>query len=93
MKHYIIVKFIDSENIQELIEPIQELFNKALNIDGVNEIKVYKSNMNLHNRHDVMIKMVLTPEALTKFDSSEIHKQWKLEYGKYILDKTIFDCD
>lgn len=40
-----------------------------------------------------MIEMVIEPSALTTFDTSEIHKQWKSEYGKYITHKTIFDCD
>jgi len=30
---------------------------------------------------------------LTEFDNSEIHKQWKSEYGKFVINKTIFDCD
>lgn len=40
-----------------------------------------------------MIEMVLTPQALELFDNSQIHKKWKTEYGKYIVNKTIFDCD
>lgn len=40
-----------------------------------------------------MIEMSLTKESLELFDNSEIHKTWKDEYGKYIVNKTIFDCD
>lgn len=93
MRHFIIVKFDNSINIQELIKPIENLFNKALKIDGINKIEVYTSNINLPNRHDLMIEMLLTPKALELFDASEIHKRWKAEYGKYIVNKTIFDCD
>ena len=40
-----------------------------------------------------MIKMDLSKEALKVFDNSEIHKRWKEEYGTYIANKTIFDCE
>jgi ribosomal protein L4 len=93
MRHFIIVKFNDSGKTQELVEQIKELFNKSLNIDGVNKVEVHMSNTNLPNRHDLMIEMLLTPEGLKTFDDSEIHKIWKSEYGKYIVNKTIFDCD
>ena len=93
MKHFIIVKFTESVNVHELVKPIKALFNKALDIDGVSGVDVSVSNMDLPNRHDLMIKMELTSEALTEFDNSEIHKQWKSEYGKFIINKTIFDCD
>jgi len=56
-------------------------------------MEVYVSNSDRPNRHDLMIEMVLTKSALEQFDSSEIHKQWKNEYGKYIISKTIFDCE
>lgn len=93
MKHYIIVKFTESTNVQKLVKPIKELFNRALNIDGVDSADVYVSNMNLPNRYDLMIKMMLDQSALKVFDNSEIHKQWKSEYGEYIVSKTIFDCE
>ena len=49
--------------------------------------------MNLPNRYDLMIKMELSPRALNEFDNSDIHKEWKEKFGKYIMSKTIFDCD
>ena len=93
MRHLIIVKFNDSKNIKELVEPITELFNKSINIDGIKKVDVHISNTNLSNRHDLMIEMIVTPEGLKTFDNSEIHKIWKSEYGKYIANKAIFDCD
>ncbi len=93
MKHFIIVKFNESIKVQELVQPIKELFDKAESIDGIDKVEVHVSNMNISNRHDLMIEMILTPSALTVFDNSEIHKQWKCEYGKYIVNKTIFDCN
>lgn len=93
LKHFIIVKFKDSLNFNEFVEPIKKLFNKALKIEGVDKVDIYPSNTNLPNRYDLMIRMELTSKALIEFDNSGIHKLWKSEYGKYIVDKTIFDCN
>lgn len=93
MKHYIIVKFEENVKIKEVLKPIKTLFNKARDIKGVDEIKIYTSNIDLPNRYDLMIEMKLSRQALTEFDSSEIHKEWKSKFGKYIMSKTIFDCE
>ncbi len=94
MKHYIIVKFNDQVSDKVgIVEDIIKLFDEAKKIDGITSVEVHVSNMDLPNRHDLMIWMDLTPEALKTFDNSEIHKQWKSQYGRYILNKTIFDCD
>ena len=93
MKHYIIVKFNNEFNYLQQIKEITDLFNEALKIDGVKKINIYISNSELSNRYDLMIKMELTSRALNEFDNSWIHKKWKDEYGKYIENKTIFDCD
>ena len=93
MKHYIIVKFIENYNYEENVKDIQDLFNQALKIKDIYEINIYKSNSTLSNRHDIMIEMILTKEALIEFDNSHIHREWKEQYGKYITTKTIFDCD
>ncbi len=92
IKHYIIVKFKDNINKKELFEPINELFEEALKIEGIDSVRIEISNSTLPNRHDIMIEMHLTNNALKTFDNSEIHKKWKRDYGKYIMDKTIFDC-
>ena len=93
MKHYIIVKFNSNYDYKKEIENIKKLFNEALKIEEVNKIDIYKSNSDRTNRHDLMIKMELTEQALTDFDNSWIHKKWKEDYGKFIETKTIFDCD
>lgn len=93
MRHFIIVKFKDSVNVHELVEPIKNLFREALNINGIDRIEFYTSNVNMHNRYDLMIEMILSLEALKTFDNSEIHKKWKVNYGEYIESKAIFDCD
>lgn len=93
MKHFIIVKFEDKVDFRTFIDPIKKLFDKALNIDGVNKIDILVSNSTLTNRYDLMIKMELTQRALIEFDNSKIHSQWKEQYGKYIKNKVIFDCE
>ena len=32
-------------------------------------------------------------KALEEFDNGEIHKEWKERFGKYIMNKIIFDCE
>ena len=93
MKHYIIVKFDESVDANEMVSQIRELFHKALDINGVDKVEIYVSNINLPNRHDLMIKMSLSQIELELFDNSEVHKKWKSEYGRYIIQKTIFDCE
>ena len=93
MKHFIIVKFNESVKKEELINPIKELFQKAMNINEIGKVDIYESNMDLPNRHDLMIKMELSETALEEFDNSEIHKELKASFGKYIMNKTIFDCE
>ena len=93
MNHYIIVKFNDSIEKERIINSIKELFQKAIAIKEVEKIDIYQSNMDLPNRYDLMIKMVLTKNALNEFDNGEIHKEWKERFGKYIINKTIFDCE
>ena len=93
MKHYIIVKFEKTVNVKDVLNPIKTLFNRAVDIKGVDEIEIYTSNINLPNRYDLMIKMTLSRQALTEFDNSDIHKEWKSKFGKYVISKTIFDCE
>ena len=93
MKHYIIVKFNENVDKEKLINPIKELFQKVMNINEIVKVDIYESNMDLPNRYDLMIKMDLSKVALNEFDNSEIHKEWKEKFGKYIMNKTIFDCE
>ena len=50
-------------------------------------------NSDRPNRHDLMIEMLLTPEGLAVYDGSQMHQDWKAQYGQYIEQKTIFDCE
>lgn len=93
MKHYIIVKFEENINTKEVLNPIKTLLNKAMDIKGIDKVEMYTSNIDLPNRYDLMIEMTLSRQALTEFDNSDIHKEWKSRFGKYIISKTIFDCE
>lgn len=93
MKHFIIVKFKKDYNYKDKLNDIKDLFNKAMIIPEIEDIIIHKSNSSKDNRHDLMIEMTLTIKGLQDFDNSEVHKQWKKIYGKYIESKTIFDCE
>ena len=93
MEHYIIVKFNKDYDYLKKIKKIESLFNESLKINEINRISIKTSNSKLINRYDLMIKMELTEKALKEFDNSWIHKKWKDDYGKFIENKTIFDCD
>ena len=93
MQHYIIVKFNEKIEKEEIINPIKELFKRTNQIKKINKVEIFESNMNWPNRYDLMIKMELSQRALNEFDNSDIHKEWKEKFGKYIMSKTIFDCD
>ena len=93
MQHYIIVKFNENTEKEKIINPIKELFKRTNKIKEIKKLEIFESNINLPNRYDLMIKMELTPKALNEFYNSYIHNEWKEKLSKYIMSKTIFDCD
>ena len=93
MKHYIIARLKDRNDIDRLLPEITVFFQKALDIDGIEDVKIHKSNSTRDNRYSLMIEMDLSLEGLEAFDASDIHKQWKALYGDKLESKAIFDCD
>ncbi len=93
MKHYIIAKFKDRNDIERFLPDITALFNKTLMLEGVERVDIHKSNSTRENRYSIMIEMTLTPEGLENFDKSEAHKFWKSTYGDRLEAKAIFDCE
>ena len=93
MKHYIIVKFKDRDDTERVYDEVKTLFEKTLEIDGVNDVILHKSNSERENRYSLMIEMDMTKEALKVYDACEAHMQWKEECGHLIESKAIFDCD
>ena len=69
------------------------MFDKALLIEGVSEVKVHPSCSDRENRYSLMIEMTMTPAGLLAYDASEMHTEWKRTYGDRIEKKAIFDCE
>ncbi len=90
MKHLILIKFKE-EVSDKIIEDIDVLFKKALQIEGIYDIRIDKNMIKLPNRYDLMIQIEMEKEALNLFDNSEIHHKWKKQFSAYIESKIIFD--
>ena len=93
MKHYIIAKFKDRDDTEKLLPEIKALFQKTLDLKGVESVIIHKSNSTRDNRYSIMIEMNLSHEGLEAFDASDVHKEWKATYGDRLESKAIFDCD
>ena len=93
MKHYILAKFKDRADTERLYPEIKALFERTLEIEGVERVLVHKNNSTRENRYSIMIEMTLTPQALEKYDVCEAHLEWKAKYGDRLAAKAIFDCE
>ena len=93
MRHFIIVKWKDPAEMAGSTDAIQAIFDKTLDIEGIESVTLHKSCSDRANRHDLMIEIVMDPEALPAYDISAPHKEWKADYGDKILHKAIFDCE
>ena len=93
MKHYIIVKFKQGFDYKSSIVDITDIFNKTLEIVGINAVSAKLSNSSRENRYDLMIEIDMEKEALPLYDKSVPHLLWKEKYGAFIEKKAIFDCD
>lgn len=92
MNHLIIVKLKRNvTNMDEIIQQIEKLFEKSLELDGIHNIKIHKNIMKFPNRYDFMIDIEMEEESLKLFDNSKIHHIWKEKYSHYLEDKIIFD--
>lgn len=92
MKHHIIVKW--NEKVKDkavLIPEIKSLFEKTLSIEGIGDVKLIPNIIERPNRYDLMIVITMEEDALTAYDESEYHKEWKDKYGSLIESKCIFD--
>ena len=99
MKHLIIVKFKDNiwnredAASREMLADIKKIFNRTKQIEGVHTVNTPEHASQRPPRHDLMIEMEMDPEALSVYDASADHQEWKAKYGKYIQTKTIFDYE
>ena len=76
-----------------MLADIKKIFNRTKQIEGVHTVNIYENVTPRPNRHDLMIEMEMDPEALSVYDASADHQEWKAKYGKYIQTKTIFDYE
>lgn len=94
MKHHIIVKYNDLvKDRAQFKREAEELFSNALKTEGVNGVKLIEGLPLAENRFDLMIVIDMEKESLPLYNESDYHKAWKRDYGKYILQKAIFDCE
>lgn len=94
MLHHILVKWKEAPaDPQALRGEIQALFEGALTIPGVHQVEVLPNVVNRPNRYDLLIRLRMSPDALTAYDACEAHHLWKERYGERIALKAIFDCD
>ena len=91
MKHYIIAKFKDGTDHRSFISDIREIFDKTLEIPGIHQVLVSPNCIDRPNRYDIMIEITMDKEALTLYDSSAPHHEWKDKYGDLLESKAIFD--
>ena len=93
MKHCIIAKYTPQayERRAELLPRIREIFAVAGEISGVRGAEVYPNCVARENRYDVMIVLDMDKDALSAWDASPLHHQWKDEYGALLEKKAIFD--
>ncbi len=93
MRHYIIVKFKDREVLDEIMGSVRDIFERTLVIEGIHSVRLDRCCINRDNRYDLMITIDMDKEALSSYDISEPHREWKEKYGSIIEKKAIFDCE
>lgn len=88
MKHCIIAKFGDMvADKKETLAQVKALFAAAVPIEGVTGIVIHENCVARDNRYDLMIVVEMARDA------SEIHHQWKAQFGGMLASKAIFDYE
>ena len=94
MQHLVIVKYTELVRDRQAFEKeVCELFSGLTAIEGIHDVRLIPGKPLRENRYDLIIKIHMDESALSAYDESEIHKTWKREYAKYVLQKAIFDCE
>ena len=93
MRHYIIIKLKDRTLKSEAAQKARSIFEKTLQIEGVQSVNVYENCVDRPNRYDVMIEITMQPEALALYDPSDAHTEWKRYCDPLLEAKTVFDCE
>ena len=93
MRHFIIIKLKDRSTRSEIAEKARAIFERTLQIDGVESVEVHENCVDRPNRYDIMIEMNMRPEVLPVYDASEPHLEWKRFCDPLLEKKTVFDCE
>ena len=93
MVHYIIVKWVQGVDKKHLAEKVRTLYADAVKIPGIQAVEIKKNVTPRENRYDLMIALHMENDALSGWDNSDLHIQWKLEFGSAIEKKCIFDSE
>ncbi len=94
MKHCIIVKFnSEAGDRAALLRKIRALFDGAEQIPGVRAYSFRENCVQRPNRFDLMIELDMDRESLPLWDASDLHRDWKGQFGAYIGSKAIFDYE
>ncbi len=94
MKHYIIVKFNELATDRDaLFSDIFALFKQAETLPGIHKVSLHQACIHSEIRYDLMIILDMEKEALSFFDASFIHREWKANFANYLAHKVIFDCE
>ena len=92
MKHCIIAKFGDMvADKKETLAQVKALFAAAAPVEGVTGIVIHENCVARDNRCDLMIVVEMARDAMGAWDASEIHHQWKAQFGGMLASKAIFD--
>ena len=93
MKHYIISKFKPGFDLNASLADIKSIFNKLTQIEGIHAVEYKLNCISRDNRYNLMIIIDMEKEALSLYDSSVPHKEWKEKYGSLLESKAIFDSE
>ncbi|MGN0363463.1 MAG: Dabb family protein [Bilifractor sp.] len=96
MKHCILVKFredVGDDERKDLLPDIRLLFERLIALDGIHGVEVIPNAINRPNRYDLLIRIDMDRDALSAYDKSEPHMEWKTEYAAYLEKKAIFDYE
>lgn len=94
MKHCIIVKFkSEAGDRAALLRRIRALFDGGEAVPGVRSYSFRENCVQRPNRYDLMIELDMEPEALESWDVSQLHRDWKTQFGGCIESKAIFDYE
>lgn len=94
MLHHIIVKWKEQpQDVSATLRDIQTIFGGAMEVPGVQGVRLIPNVVDRPNRYDLMIIIKMDRDALDAWDHSDAHHTWKDRYSDLIAQKCIFDCE